>query len=107
MIEKDRSTKNRVKILHESTIKMLLSALTMDNKTVPNDLTKSCKHFINSKPVALTKQELNLQFERHGMTKNSFPAGYTASMYLGALLWSSGDTPRNHSPFSFMEAEPL
>jgi hypothetical protein len=37
-----------------------LSASAMDNKTVPTDLTKSCKRFINSKTVALAEQELNL-----------------------------------------------
>jgi hypothetical protein len=28
-------------------------------------------------------------------------------MYHGFLLWSSADTPRNHSPFSFSEAKPI
>jgi hypothetical protein len=107
MIEKNGSTKNRVKHLHESTIKMLLFALAMDNETVPIDLSESCKCIINSKLVALAKQELNLQFENHGMTKVSFPMGYIANMYRGSLLWSSSNIPSNHSPFSFLEAEPL
>jgi hypothetical protein len=38
MVKKDRSTKNRVKNLHKSTIKMLLFASAMDNETVPIDL---------------------------------------------------------------------
>jgi hypothetical protein len=41
------------------------------------------------------------------MTKVSFPTGYTANMYLGALLKFSSNTPSNHTPFSFLEAEPL
>ncbi len=107
MIEKDVSTKSRVKNLHESSIKMLLFASAMDNKSVPIDLTESCKLFINSQTVALAKQVLNFQFKNRGMTEVSFLMGYTANMYLGALLWSSGDTPSNHSPFSFTKSEPL
>jgi hypothetical protein len=86
MIEKDGLTKNRIKNLHESTIKMLLFASEMDNETVPIDLSESCKCFIKSKTVALAEQENNLQFEHHGITEVSFLMGYTASMYLGALL---------------------
>ena len=37
----------------------------------------------------------------------SFPTGYTSNMYNGILLWSSMDTPSNHSPFTFSEAEPI
>jgi len=61
MVNKSKGTKNRVKSLHESNIKMLLFALAMDNKTVPTELTESCKCIINSKMVALTEQELNLR----------------------------------------------
>jgi hypothetical protein len=75
MVKKDGSTKNRVKNLHESTIKMLLFALAMDNETVPIDLTDSCMQFINSKTSALAKQELNLQFKNCRMTKISLTAG--------------------------------
>jgi hypothetical protein len=55
MIEKDGLTKNRVKNLHKSTMKMLLFASAMDNETVPVDLSESCKCFINSKTVTLAK----------------------------------------------------
>jgi hypothetical protein len=55
MIEKSGKAKNRVKHLHESTIKMLLFASAMDNETVPTDLTDSCKRVINSKTVALAE----------------------------------------------------
>ena len=41
------------------------------------------------------------------MTDVSFPPWYSTSMYNRTLLWSSQDTPSNHSPFSFNEAEPL
>ena len=51
MVEK--SEKNRVKHLHESTIKMFLFASAMDNESVPTELTESCKRIINSKTVAL------------------------------------------------------
>ncbi len=107
MIKNDRSSKNRVKNLHKSTIKMFLFALAIDNKTVPTNLTKSCKCFINSKTVAPAKQELKLQFKNRKMTQVGFLMGYMANMYLGALLWSSGYTPSNHSHFSFTEVEPL
>jgi hypothetical protein len=39
MVEKDRSSKNRVKNLHESTTKKLLFASAMNNDTVPTNLT--------------------------------------------------------------------
>ncbi len=107
MVETSSKKKNRVKNLHKSTIKMLLFASAMDNKTVPLDLTDSCKHVINSKMVALAEQELNLQFKYRGLSKVSFPAGYTSNMYNGILLWSSTDTPSNHSPFTLNEAEPI
>jgi hypothetical protein len=107
MVKKDGPTQNRVKNLQKSTIKMLLFALATDNETVPLDLTDSCKQFINSKTTALAKQELNLQFKNRGMTEVSFTTGYTSNMYHGLLLWSSMDTPSNHSPFSFSEAKPI
>ncbi len=105
MIKKSGEAKNRVKHLHKSTIKMLLLASAMDNETVPTDLTDSCKRVINSKTVALAEQELNLQFESRGLNMVRFPMGYTSNMYNGILLWSSMDTPSNHSPFTFREAE--
>ena len=37
----------------------------------------------------------------------SFLTGYTSNMYNGMLLWSSMDTPSNHSPFTFSKAEPI
>jgi hypothetical protein len=86
MIEKSGEAKNRVKHLHESTIKMLLFASAMDNKTVPTDLTDSCKRVINSKMVALAEQEINLQFKSRGLNMISFPMGYTSNMYNGILL---------------------
>jgi hypothetical protein len=70
MVEKHK--KNRVKHLHESTIKMLLFASAMDNESVPTDLTESCKRIINSKTVALAEQELDLQFESRGLVSTSF-----------------------------------
>ncbi len=105
MVEK--SEKNRVKHLHESTIKMFLFTSAMDNKSVPTELTESCKRIINSKTVALAEQELNLQFESRGLDMVSFPTGDTSNMYNGILLWSSMDTPSNHSPFTFSDAEPI
>ena len=71
MIEKEGSNKNIFKNLRDST---------------------------NSKMVALAEQELNTQFESHGLSEVSF---------LGNLLWSSSDSPSNHSPFSLAEVEPL
>jgi hypothetical protein len=49
MIDKENSSKNCVKNLHEATIKMILFALAMDNKEVPDNVTNSCKRFMNSK----------------------------------------------------------
>jgi hypothetical protein len=106
MIEKNDSTKNRVKSLHESIVKMLLFASAMDNKTVPVNPSESCKCFTNSKTITLAKQEINLQFDHCGMTKVSFPTVYIATMYPDTLLWSSSNTPSNHSPFTVLEAEP-
>ena len=103
MVKKNK--KNRVKHLHKSVIKMLLYASAMDNKSVPTELMESCKRIINSKTVALAEQELNLQFKSRGLNMVSFPTGYMSNMYNGMLLWSSMDTPSNHSPFTFSEAE--
>jgi hypothetical protein len=107
MIEKSGKAKNRAKHLHESTIKMLLFASAISNETVPTDLTDSCKRVINSKMVALAEQEINPQFKSPGLNMVSFPTGYTLNMYNGVLLWSSMDTPSNHSAFMFREAEPI
>ena len=107
MEESEVSTKNRVKNLHDSTLKMMLFASALDADTVPTDLVDSCKRFINSKTVALAEQELNLQFETRGMPEVSFPSGFTSNAYLGVFTWSSPDTPSNFSPFSFSEAEPI
>jgi hypothetical protein len=43
MVEKDGSSKNRVKNLYESTTNMLLFASAMNKDTVPTSLTNSCK----------------------------------------------------------------
>jgi hypothetical protein len=77
---------------------MILFASATDNEEVPTDFTDSCKRFMNSKTVALAEQELNQQFETRGMNEVSFTTGYTANMYAGFFLWSSGVTPSNHSP---------
>jgi hypothetical protein len=86
---------------------MILFASAMDNKEVPDNVTDSCKRFMNSTSVTLAEQELNQQFEARGMNKVSFVTGYTANMYARSFLWSSGDTPSNHTPFAFSEVEPI
>jgi hypothetical protein len=86
---------------------MILFASTMDNEEVPTDFADSCKCFMNSKTVTLAEQELNQQFETRGMNKVSFTTGYTANMYAGSFLWSSGNTSSNHSPFAFSKVEPI
>jgi hypothetical protein len=86
---------------------MILFASVMDNKEVPTNFTDSCKRFMNSKTVALAEQELNQEFKTRGMNKVSFTTGYTENMYAGSFLWSSGNTPSNHSPFAFFEVEPI
>jgi hypothetical protein len=75
MIDKENSSKNCVKNLHKATIKMILFILAMDNKEVPDDVTNSCKRFMNSKSVTLTEQELNQQCETRGMNEVSFATG--------------------------------
>jgi hypothetical protein len=107
MINKENSSKNCVKNLHEATIKMILFASALDNKEVPDNVTNSCKPFMNSNSIALAEQELNQQFETRGMNKVSFATGYTANMYAGTFLWSSGNIPSNHLPFAFSEVKPI
>jgi hypothetical protein len=98
MIEKEGSNKNIFKNLRDSTIKMILFASATDSEDYPDKPIDSFKRIINSKMVALAEQELNTQFESHGLSEVSF---------LGNLLWSSSDSPSNHSPFSLAEVEPL
>jgi hypothetical protein len=107
MIKQDRPKKNRIKNFHKLTLKMILFASVMDSDTVPDKPVDSCKRFMNCKSVALAKQELNNQFESCGMGKVSLFPGYKANTYLGTFLWSRNNTPSNHSPFSFMEFEPI
>jgi hypothetical protein len=67
MIRKEGSSKNRFKNLHESSIQMILFASALDNEEIPDELVDSLKRIINSKTVALAKQELNIQFETRGL----------------------------------------
>ena len=92
---------------HDSSIKMLLFASALDSEEIPNEPVDSCKRIINSKTVALAEQELNNQFESHGLNEVSFLPGYIANVYAGSLIWASSDTPSNHSPFSYAEVEPI
>jgi hypothetical protein len=57
--------------------------------------------------VTLAEQELNNQFESHGLNKVSFLPGYIVNVYAGSLIWASRDIPSNHSPFSFAKVEPI
>jgi hypothetical protein len=86
---------------------MFLFASALDSEEIPNEPVDSCKRIINSKTVALAEQELNNQFESHGLNEVSFLPGYIANVYAGSLIWASSDTPSNHSPFSFTEVEPI
>ena len=108
MIEKEESSKNQIKNLHESSIQMILFARALDKDKIPDKPVDSLKRIINSKTVALAKQELNIQFETRGLNEVSFLPGYIAKIiYSGSLIWASSDTPSNHSPFSFAEVEPI
>jgi hypothetical protein len=107
MIKKEGTIKNRFKNLHDSTIQMIIFASALDSNEIPNKPVESCKRIINSKTVALAKQELNNQLETRGLNKVSFLPGYTANIYLGSFLWASGNTPSNHPPFSFAKVEPI
>jgi hypothetical protein len=107
MIEKEGSSKNQFNNLHESSIQMILFASALDKDKIPDKPVDSLKRIINSKMVALTEQELNIQFETHGLNVVSFSPGYITNIYSGSLTWASSDTPSNHSPFSFAEVEPI
>ena len=108
MIEKEGLIKNRFKNLHESITKMIIFASAVDNEDTPDEPVESFKRIINSKTaVALAEQELNTQFESHGLNEVSFSQGYMVNIYSGNMLWASSDTPSNQSPFSLAEVEPL
>ncbi len=102
MLEKDSSTKIRVKNLHEFTINMLLFTSAMNNETVPIDLSESCKYFINSKTVEFAEQELTLQFENCGMTKVRFRQDTqqtcTSVPCFGPAATPQAITPRSRTP---------
>ena len=107
MIEKEGTSKNRFKHLHDSSIKMFLFASALDNEEIPDEPADSCKRIINSKTVALAEQELNNQLESHGLNEVSFSPGYIVNVYAGSMIWASSDTPSNQFPFSFAEVEPI
>ena len=107
MIKKEGLIKNRFKNLHESITKMIIFASAVDNEDTPDKPVESFKRIINSKTVALAELELNTQFKSHGFSEVSFSQGFMANIYSGNLLWSSSDSPSNHSPFSLAEVEPL
>ena len=81
MIEKEGTSKNRFKHLRDSSIKKFLFASALDNKEIPDEPVDSCKRMINSKTVALAEQELNNQFESHGLNEVSFSPGYIANIH--------------------------
>ena len=99
MIEKEGLIKYRFKNLHESMTKMIIFASAVDNEDTPDEPVESFKRIVNSKTVALAEQELNTQFESRGLNEVSFSQGYMANIYSGNLLWSSSDSPSNHSLF--------
>ena len=98
MIENEGSSKNRFKNLHESSIQMILFTSALDKDEIPDKPVDSLKRIINSKTVALAKQELNIQFETHGLNEVSFFPKYIANIYSGSLIWASSDMHSNHSP---------
>jgi hypothetical protein len=81
MIEMEGTSKNRLKHLHDTSIKMFLFASALDNKEIPDEPIDSCKRIIISKTVALAEQELNNQFESHSLNEVSFLPGYIANVY--------------------------
>ena len=60
---------------------MILFASALDNDKIPDKPVDSLKCIINSKTVALAEQELNNQFETHGLNEVSFLPGYIANIY--------------------------
>ena len=107
MVIKEGTSKNWFKHLHDTSIKMFLFASALDNEEIPDEPIDSCKRIINSKTVALAEQELNNQFESHGLNEVSFSPGYIVNVFTGSMIWASSDTPSNQSPFSFAEVEPI
>jgi len=72
MIEMEGTSKNQFKHLHDSSMTMFLFASALDNEEIPDKPVDSCKRIINSNTVALAEQELNNQFESHGLNEVSF-----------------------------------
>ena len=86
---------------------MILFAPALGSDKIPNKPVDYCKCNIKSKKVALAEQELNNQFESHGLNEVSFSPGCIANVYAGSLIWASSDTPSNYSPFFFAKVEPI
>jgi hypothetical protein len=63
MIKKEGMSKNCFKILHDSTIQMIIFASALDSNEIPDKPVESCKRIINSNMVALAEQELNNQYK--------------------------------------------
>jgi hypothetical protein len=98
-IEKDDKKKDRLKQLHPSISKFLLFASAKDSHTVPSDVTKACKRFINSETKGLADLELNIQFQERNFHNVAFSSGFTQAIYNGRF---AGPTiiPQVISPLS-------
>ena len=87
MMEKEGTSKNQFKHLHDTSIEMFLFASAFDNEEIPDKQVDSCKRIINtSKTVALAEQKLNNQFKSHGLNAVSFSPGYIVNVYAGSLI---------------------
>ena len=62
---------------------MILFASALDNNKILDEPVDSLKCIINSKTVALAKQELNNQFKTRGLNEVIFLPGYIANIYSG------------------------
>ena len=99
MIEKEGLIKNRFKNLHESITKMIIFASAVDNEDTPDEPVESFKRIINSKTaVALAEQELNTQFESHGLNEVSFVARIHGEYLLGKYAMGQQRHPKQSLP---------
>ncbi len=79
---------------------MILSASALDNNKILDEPVDSLKHIINSKTVALAKQELNNQFKTRGLNEVSFFTGIH-SKYILRLI-DLGKQRHAKQSFSFL-----
>ena len=106
--EKDDSKKDRSKKwLHSQTIRMLKNASSADGSEPSPDISPEFKNAFNLESAGAFGKELVYLMDQKGMKNTIINEGAVNSMYHGVLTSTTPNTPQNHSPFSYREAEPL